>query len=345
MALRPTLKQVAHRAGVSPGMAGRVLGNYGYFSEATKKKVLEAARSLNYTPNLIARSLRTRLTKTIGVLISDITTFFWSTLVRGVQDKAAGAGFSVIICNSDEQPRNEREYLATLIDRNVDGLVVSPTAGNHAYLKKLARSEVPIVQVDRKIPGLPAPSIRVDNRAGAHEAVKHLIGLGHERIAVIKGLDGVETSDERYAGYRQALSEHHLPLRESLVKTGRFLKDGAFEATLELLRMKAPPSAIFVCNEPMISGCMLALKQEGVRIPEDMALVGFDDPVWASYMDPPLTTVSQPSYTMGMLAFDFLLARASGPVKSSKYLEDIVLKPVLVIRRSCGAASPALKRR
>jgi LacI family transcriptional regulator len=337
MAGRPTLKHVADKAGVSPGMAGRVLGNYGYFSENTKRKVLQAARALNYTPNVIARSLRTRLTKTIGVLISDITTFFWTTLVRGLQDKAAKAGFSVILCNSDEETRNEREYLKTLVERNVDGLVISPTAGNHSYLKKLARSEVPIVLVDRKIRGLGVPAIRVDNRTGAYDAVKHLIGLGHERIAIIKGIDGIETSDERYAGYAQALSEHRIPIRETLVKAGWFLKDQAFAATQDILRMRNPPSAIFVCNEPMVSGCILALKENGVRIPEDIAIIGFDDPVWASYMDPPLTTVSQPSYTMGMLAFDYVLAQTAGTAKDRKYLEDVILKPVLVIRKSCGA--------
>jgi DNA-binding LacI/PurR family transcriptional regulator len=319
-------------------MAGRVLGNYGYYSQSTKRKVLEAARALNYTPNVIARSLRTRLTKTIGVLISDITTFFWTTLVRGLQDKAAGSGFSIILCNSDEKARNEREYLRTLVERSVDGLVISPTAGNHSYVKKLARSEVPIVLVDRKIHGLRVPAIRVDNRAGAYEAVEHLIGLGHERIAIIKGIDGIETSDERYAGYVQALNEHRIPMRDSLVKEGRFLKDEAFSATREILRMRNPPSAIFVCNEPMISGCILALKENGVRIPEDMAIIGFDDPVWASYMDPPLTTVSQPSYTMGMLAFDYVLAQVTNAGKDRRYLEDIILKPVLVIRKSCGAA-------
>ncbi len=318
-------------------MAGRVLGNYGYYSQATKRKVLEAARALNYTPNVIARSLRTRLTKTIGVLISDITTFFWTTLVRGLQDKAAGSGFSIILCNSDEESRNEREYLRILVERNVDGLVISPTAGNHSYVKRLARSEMPVVLVDRKIRGLDVPAIRVDNRAGACEAVKHLIGLGHERIAIIKGIDGIETSDERYAGYVQALKEGRLPMRDTLVKEGRFLKDGAFVATEELLQMRNPPSAIFVCNEPMISGCILALKEHGVRIPEDMAVIGFDDPVWAAYTAPPLTTVSQPSYTMGMLAFDYVLAQIANTGKNRKHLEDVVLKPVLVIRKSCGA--------
>jgi LacI family transcriptional regulator len=336
MAQRSTLKQVAEKAGVSLGMAGRVLGNYGSFSDATKKKVTEAARALNYAPNIIARSLRTQLTKTIGVLISDITTFFWTTLVRGIQDKAGKAGYSVILCNSDDESENEQLYLSTLFERNVDGLIVSPTPHNHSYLKRLARSMVPIVLVDRRVKGLQIPTILTDNKAGAYEAVKHLIDLGHDRIAIITGIPGVETSEQRFAGYRQALQDGGIPLRKTLIKEGFFQKDKAFSATEELLRMKKIPSAIFVCNEPMVSGCILALKERGLSIPKDIAVIGFDDPVWTSYMDPPLTTVSQPSYTMGILAFDYLLAQISNNEKDRKYLNDVILKPTLVIRESCG---------
>ena len=337
MAQRSTLKQVAEKAGVSLGMAGRVLGNYGSFSEATKKKVTEAARALNYAPNIIARSLRTQLTKTIGVLISDITTFFWTTLVRGIQDKAGKAGYSVILCNSDDESENEQLYLATLFERNVDGLIVSPTPHNHSYLKRLARSMVPLVLVDRGVKGLVVPTIKTDNQAGAYEAVKHLIDLGHDRIAIITGIPGVETSEERFAGYRQALQERGIPLRKTLIRQGHFQKERAFAATKELVRLKRPPSAIFVSNEPMVSGCILALKESGLGIPEDIAVVGYDDPVWASYMDPPLTAVSQPSYTMGILAFDYLLAQISGSGKDIKYLKDVILKPTLFIRQSCGS--------
>ena len=336
MSRRPTLKQVAEKAGVSLGMAGRVLGNYGYYSDSTKKKVLDAAKAISYTPNVIARSLRTRVTKTIGVLISDITTFFWTTLVRGIQDKAGKEGFSVILCNSDEDSKNEQLYLSTLFERSVDGLIVSPTPHNHSYLKKLSRGMVPIVLVDRRVKGLRVPTIKTDNQAGAYEAASHLISLGHDRIAIITGIQGVETSDERFAGYRQALREKGIPLRKTLIKEGNFQKDQAFSATKEFLRMKRPPSAIFVCNEPMVSGCILALKDSGLRIPEDIAVIGFDDPIWASYTDPPLTTVSQPSYTMGILAFDYILAQISNKRKDSKYLEDIILKPTLVVRESCG---------
>jgi DNA-binding LacI/PurR family transcriptional regulator len=204
------------------------------------------------------------------------------------------------------------------------------------FLGRLSRAGTPLVLVDRHVSGLPVPSIRVDNRAGAMEAVTHLIALGHRRIAIIKGIDGVETSDERFAGYAAALTGNGLRIRPSLVKEGRFLKRGAMEATRALLRMKDRASAIFVCNEPMASGCMLALKESGLRVPLDVSLICFDDPVWAEYTSPPLTTVSQPSYTMGMLAFDYLLAQLGDRRKSGRYLQEVVLKTSLVVRESCA---------
>jgi len=336
---RATLKEVALKAGVSLGMAGRVLGNYGSFSKATQRKVRAAARAVHYSPNTIAKALKTNLTKTAGVLISDITASFWTTMVRGMQDRAARDGYSIIVCNSDEEAHAERASLAALVERSIDGLIICPTLGNHSYLKKLSRAGTPLVFVDRKLPSVIAPSIRVDNRAGAKEAVSYLLSLGHRRIGVIRGIDGVETSDERYAGYLEALSDAKVSLQPSLVKEGRFSKNKAFEATRELLQAKARPSAIFVCNELMASGCMLALKEAGVRIPQDLSLVVFDDPVWAAYTSPPITGMSQPSYTMGILAFDYLLTQIARPKKSAPRMDDVILKTTLVIRESCKKIS------
>jgi len=333
---RPTLRDVARRAGVSAGMAGRVLGNYGSYSDVTRRKVQAAAKAVAYSPNVIARALKTRHTKTVGVLIPDITTFFWTTMVRGIQDRAARDGFSIVLCNSDEESHNEKAYLRTLVERSIDGLIMCPTLDIHSFLARLSRGGTPLVLVDRHVPGLRAATIRVDNRAGAVEAVTHLAALGHRRIAIIKGIDGVETSDERFAGYVEALRDNGLKVRPSLVKEGRFLKNRAITATQELLRMKDRASAIFVCNEPMASGCMLALKESGVRVPQDISLICFDDPVWAEYTSPPLTTVSQPSYTMGMLAFDYLLAQITDRNRKGKYLQDVVLKTTLVVRESCA---------
>jgi LacI family transcriptional regulator len=335
---RSTLKDVARSAGVSFGMAGRVLGNYGSFSEETRRKVMRAARSLRYTPNTVARSLRTRLTRTIGVLVSDITTSFWTSLVRGIQDRAAKEAFSVILCNSDEESRSEKDFLSTLVERSIDGLIISPTQGNHIFLKRLARMLIPVVLVDRRIPGLSVPTVSVDNETGAYQAVQHLLGLGHRRIAIVKGIDGVETSDARYIGYERALRENGVSVQESFVKEGRFHREWATAVTHELLCMRKGPSAVFVCNEAMLSGAVIAVKESHLRVPRDLSLVGFDDPEWAAYVDPPLTTVSQPSYAMGMLAFDYLLAQIIKPNERKDLAENVVLAPTLIERKSCGQA-------
>jgi LacI family transcriptional regulator len=340
MSKKPTLKEVAEKAGVSLGMAGRVLGNYGSFSPVSKEKVEQAAKALNYIPNSIARSLRTEHTKTIGVLISDLTTLFWTTLVRGIEDSAEKAGYSVILCNNDETSEKEQEYLSTLFERNVDGLIVSPTPGSHAYIKKLARADVPIVLVDRHIKGLDVPTVQSDNKQGAFEAVNHLIGLGHERIGVITGIPGIETSELRFEGYAEALHRHKIPPRKTLVKEGYYMQGKAFDAAVSLLKMKNRPTALFVCNEQMLIGTILAIRKLELRVPNDIALVGYDDTAWGSFIEPPLTTVRQPSYTMGMVAFENLLMEIRGGSQGKRHKETVILKPELIVRESCGASIP-----
>jgi LacI family transcriptional regulator len=341
MAKRPTLRDVAARAGVSQGMAGRVLGNYGSFSNVTQRKVRAAARAVQYSPNVIAKALRTRRTKTAGVLISDITASFWTSIVRGIQDRAARDGYSIIVCNSDEESHSEKASLVTLVERSIDGLIICPTVGNHSYLRKLSRGGTPLVLVDRKVAGIACPSIRVDNRAAAKEAVSYLAGLGHRRIAIIRGLEGVETNDERYAGYVEALAEHRISAPASLVKNARFMQDQAAQVTHELLKLRSRPTAIFVCNEVMAAGCIKALAEARLRIPQDVSLITFDDTVWAEYINPPITCVSQPSYTMGMLAFDYLLSQIVGRKRGAKPLDDVILKTSLIIRGSCGRVNGA----
>jgi len=331
-----TLKDVAREAGLSVTMVSRVLGNYGYFSEESKSKVLKAAEKLNYKPDVIARGLKTQETKAIGVIVSDVLTFFFTTLIRGIEDVANQSGYSVILCNSDEDTVKERDYLLALYERNVDGLIVSPSTGNHSYLKKLSRGGMPLVLVDRGVRGLKVPTVIVDNQAGSHEAVNYLISLGHRRIGIITGLKGVTTSEERLAGYKRALEENHISLKPKLIKEGDYRREKARKAAVDFIRMKNPPTALFVCNEPMTSGALLALRENKVKIPEEMAVIGFDDPVWAPLTEPALTTVSQPSYSMGTLACQALLKEIKGVGHSKIPSEDIILKPKLIIRKSCG---------
>ena len=335
MAQRVTLKDVAKEAGFSVSIVSRVINNYGSFSEETKTKVLKVVKKLNYKPDAIARSLKTKHTNAIGVIISDIVTFFFTTLVRGIEDVARQSNYSVILCNSDEDPIKEREYLSALYEGGIDGLIISPSLGNDSYLKKLVRGGLPLVLVDRRIRGLKVPTVTVDNEVGAYETVNYLISLGHQRIGIITGLKGTSTSEERLGGYKRALEEHHLPLIPELIKSGDYRREKAKEVAKEFLGMKNPPTALFVSNEPMTNGTLLGLRENKIKIPEEMSIIGFDDHIWAPIVDPALTCVSQPSYSIGTLACQTLLKEIKGNGRNKIPSEYIVLKTKLIIRESC----------
>ena len=329
---KPTLKDVAKEAGVSVGMASRVLGNYGYFSEETKEKVLKAAKKVNYRRNLLARALKNNQTKAIGVIISNIASFFWATIVRAIEDSANKSGYHIIVCNTDEEPEKAKEYISMLYERSIDGLIISPSPRIYGYLKKISEDGLPVVLVDRKLKGLRVPTITVDNENGAYEAVKYLVKLGHSRIAIITGLKGIFTSDERLSGYNRALIENNIQIDQALIKEGKFKKDMAYQITKELVSMKNPPTAIFTCNETMTLGAILALKEMKIDISKDVKVVGFGNPDWIELINPPITTVSQPTYAIGTLACENLLQEIKGVRHDKIFYNDIVLKTELIIR-------------
>ena len=334
--MRKTLKDVATKAGVSVAVASRVLGNYGYVSEENRLKVLKAAREIGYQPDVLARGLKTKKTYSIGVIISDVTTFFFTSVVRGIEDVASQGGYHVTLCNADEDPQKEKGYLEELYKRKVDGIILSATGKNLSLVKKLIRSGMPIVLVDRKIDKLDTTQVVVDNKEGAYEAVKHLIKLGYQRIGVINGIKGIWTSEQRFAGYLDALEESELKIKPELIKYGDFRVEGSKKAMVEFLGMKNPPEAVFVTNEAMTTGALLAMKEKKVKIPDDIAIVGFDDPIWAPLIEPPLTAVRQPSYSIGTIACQALLQRIEKTNRGRSVHEEIVLKPKLIIRKSCG---------
>lgn len=332
---KPTLRDVASEAGVSIGMAGRVLGSYGYYSQETKFKVLEAARKVDYRPNTIARALKVRHTKVIGVVISDIANTFFPTLVRAIEDSAHKSGYHVMLCNTDEDPLKAREYLNALYERSVDGMIISPSRELQAPLRKLAAAGLPLVLVDRFLEGLKVPTVTVDNKDGSYRAVSHLVGKGHRRIACLAGLAGISTSDERLAGYLQALEDNGISVDEEMIEPADFRRDKAAEAVAKLLDHKTPPTALFVCNETMALGALRVLRERGIRLGADLAVISFGDPEWASLMQPALSTVRQPTYAIGTLACEQLIALLTKPERSRPEAEHVVLKTELVVRQSC----------
>jgi len=333
---RPLLKDVAERARVSVGLASRVLRNTGSFSEASRSRVLNAAEELSYTPDAVARSLKQRRTKAFGVLISTIMSHFFAPVVRAIEDVASKSGYAVTLCNTDYDPDKEQSYLSALYERGVDGVIVCASPGNDAYLKKIARAGIPVVLVFRKVPGLDAPRITTDNADSARRAVSHLIELGHRRIATITGIRGVQSSAERLAGYRQALLEAGIALRDELVVDGLYDEEASFEGTRRLLDLEDRPTALLTCAETMTIGALYAVKEAGLTVPADISIVGYGDPSWAALLTPPLTVVRHPHYQMGLLAAQTLIGLVEGRGGDDKTTkQEIVLKSSLIVRESC----------
>jgi len=262
---------------------------------------------LDYHPNAVAQSLRTRTTHVIGVVVSDIANPFFATLVRGAEDCAREHGYSLLICNTSETLENERVYLSLLSRRRVDGLVLAPTGKNDELIHRLIRRGMRIVFIDRTPPNLQAPAVLSDNEAGAYQATKHLIEYGHTRIGIVLGLPHISTTMERLRGYQRALADHGIEFKEGLRVYGQSQVAAAREACLSLLSQPHPPTAVFATNNLMTIGAMQAIRRLGLRCPDDISLVGFDDFDWAEAFDPPLTTVAQDPYRIGSLAVEVLL--------------------------------------
>ena len=330
----PTITDVAREARVSASTVSHVINETRFVSDQVKQRVHAAMEALNYQPNVIARSLRTRETLTVGVVVSDVTNPFFTSIVRAIEDEVLKQGYSIILCDTDEKPEREQAYLRLLMGRRVDGLIVAPSSGNADLLRSAIESGLPVVLLDRSIPGLTADVVLSDNESGAFDAVSYLIGMGHRRIGIIAGRLEVSTGADRMAGYVRAIRTHGIPADESLIEVAKFKRDIAYDKTMKMLNRAEPPTALFVCNNVMTAGTMAALKAAGKKVPEDISVIGFDDSEWAALMDPPLTVVAQPIVELGTRAAQTLMRRISrGRVKTPR---AVVLKPELILRDSCA---------
>lgn len=332
---KPTLKDVAKEAGVSLGMASRVLGKYGSYSNETLKKVEEAAKKVNYKRNSVAKSLKLNESHNIGIVITNISSSFWATVTRAVEDTASKSGYHVMIGNTDEDPAKEKQYIEAFCEGNADGLLVSPSQSNHALIKELHRSGMPVIAIDREVSKSRIPSVTIDNFEGSYKAVSHLINKGHKKIAIISGIEGVMTSDLREKGYIQALQDYQIPVKQELIKHGDFRKSKAYEMTQDLLNEKNLPTAIFVSNEVMAMGTYRALQDNNIRIGEDIDLIGFGDADWSTLVRPELSCVHQPIYSMGVMACESLLRMIKQAENSEIHIENVCMKTELIIRGSC----------
>ncbi len=330
-AVMATVADVASRAGVSAATAARVLSGRGYASEKTRQVVLTAAKEIGYVPNHVARSLRTRRTMLAGLLIGDVENSFYAVIAKKVEAVAKAAGYQVVLCNSNDDPETEKQYLQLLEGIQVDGLVITPTGRNQRHLRRLVDKGTVIVQIDRMVDGVNADAVLLDNEGGAMTAVSHLIAEGHTRIGILTGPREMLTARERLDGYERALREHGIPVRPELIKAGSFLHDHAIEAATDLLRSRPAPTAIFAANNVLAEGCLLALGGLKLKVPTDVSLVTFDDVPWMSIVTPQVTTIRQPVADMAQGAAELLFRRLrdNGPASSTS-----VFRSELVIRGS-----------
>jgi LacI family transcriptional regulator len=306
-----TISDVATRAGVSTATVSRALNGKSTVDPVLAARVLAAAAELGYRPNGPARNLRKQETAVLALIISDVENPFFTAIARGVEDVAHAAGYSVVLCNSDDEPEKEREYIDVALQERVAGVLLSPTGrGDSAEL--LRRNATPAVAVDRPLPDATGDTVLVNTRLAAKQATVHLAEQGYRRIGCLTGPSGVPTADDRLAGYRDGLRAAKLPSSTALVRRSEFKAAGAKEAAASLMAQDEPPDALLVANNAMAVGVLGTLAELGVRPGRDIGVVAFDDAPWVALLDPPLSVVAQPAYDMGAVAAQLLLGRISG---------------------------------
>jgi LacI family transcriptional regulator, galactose operon repressor len=327
------IREVAGRAGVSPTTVSHVVNATRFVSHEIRARVMEAMTELGYHPNAVARSLRRGRTHTLGLVLPDSANPYFAELGRGIETAAFGRNYSVVLCNTEGEELRERVYVDLLTRRQVDGLLYVPAGSRVDVLRDLLRQALPVVLVDRDLPGAPIDVVLSDKRGGAYLATRHLIALGHRRIGCIGGPSSLLMSGQRLQGYRDALAEADLPIDESLVLRGDYHPQSGWAAARSLLASPVPPTAIFAANDLMAIGVLRAAGELGRRVPDDLAVVGFDDIELASYTTPPLTTVSQSASEVGRAAVELLLQRLADPARPPVRR---TLETRLVVRASCG---------
>ncbi|MGA2803880.1 MAG: LacI family DNA-binding transcriptional regulator [Acidimicrobiales bacterium] len=331
-----TISDVARAAGVSTATVSRVLNDSSSVRPHLVVKVRRAIDALDYQPSRVARSLRTHRAQVWALIVDDIRNPFFTDMVRGVEDIAYTEGYSLFLCNAEQDALKEASYLNLALAERVAGVIVTPTKDTLDVSALLDRG-VAVVTADRKLRNHDVDSVVVDNVLGAKQAVRHLLAGGYTRIGCITGPLDVTTGAERFAGYRLALQEAGIQFVDSLVRTGDFREAGGHQAMQELLHLRRRPDAVFVGNNLMTMGALYALAEAGLLVPDDVAIVSFDDMAWASLLKPSLTSVAQPIYDLGVETARLLLSRISGYSGAARM---VVLSPSLKIRQSSAPKMP-----
>lgn len=325
------IKDVAKRANVSTATVSRVLSKPESVKLATTKKVLEAIKDLNYQPNILARQLRRLETKTILVIVPDISNTFFSKVLRGIESVAVTNGYQVLLGDANNNIERENGYLNVLQQKRADGMILLTARMKSQIIEEIS-SKYPVVLACEYFEGLNVPTVSIDNISGARKATEHLIELGHSRIGFISGpLNGVLGND-RLKGYYQSMAQHNINVEPILVQEGNFSFESGFNVMLKLLALEHPPTAVFAANDEMAFGAIKAIKSRGLSVPNDISVIGFDNIQFSSIFEPALTTISQPAFEIGTKAMELLL--------KIMYKEEItrsqfILDDKLIKRNSC----------
>jgi LacI family transcriptional regulator len=301
-----TMRDVARLSGVSTTTVSAVLNGNVPVSSERKRRVLDAMAALDYQPDAVARSLKTGRTNAIGVVVPDITNAFYPEVVRGVEEAAQLAGYSVLLCDSGEDPKTEETQLAALFSRRIDGVLLACCANSVAY-NPMVRRRFPMVFVNRLPPAPAEATVSTDNIHAGYLAAKHLLALGHEHIAVVVGNLALSPHRDRLEGFRKAMQELHIPIRDEYVRCGNVQIDDGLAAGHSLMSLPTPPTAIIVSNNNLSLGVLQALDERKVSIPAQLSIVGFDDYIWNRYFNPSLTAVAQSTHEIGKRSFELLL--------------------------------------
>jgi DNA-binding LacI/PurR family transcriptional regulator len=336
--MKITIEDVAKKAGVSKATVSRILnGNFEHSKMETRNRVLEAVKELDFRPNALARGLKQSKTNVLGVVLSNLHVPFWSDVLKAVEDTCSRMGYSVMICNTNDNTKIEEELIRNLQMRRVDGIIIHPTLRNPDLYHSLVSVNFPIVSLKKNLSNI--NTVIIDNFLGAKLAVEHLLKLGRKRIAFLtRQPDGVRPREERLDGYKKTLLEHNIQVDESLIHVVQNQGEEVKRVCTMLLRGPNRPDAILCTESLMELDVMEAAKELNLKIPTDVALIGYNENVWLRYMDPPITTINQPSYQMGVLAVNKLLEliERSEKKEPGREAQTVVLKPSIIVRKSCG---------
>lgn len=329
-----SMEDIAKRAGVSIATVSRVLNNSNNVNEVTRARIQKAIKDLKYQPSRVAKRLRSKSASShmLGVLIPDIQNPFYVEVLEGIEEIAFDNDYVLIMCNFSQDERKEKKYLEILKSEAIDGLIAAPASEDDVQIQKMVKDGLPVVCVDRGLTGVDVDLVLVDNETGAYDAVSYLAKAGYKRIAHISGLMSIPSSRHRVNGYKRALAEFGLPLHDELLLHGDSKMQSGLDLCEKLLNLPQRPDAIFTGNNLITLGALEAIHRRGLNIPGEVAVVGFDDMLWASSLNPPLSAVRQPAREIGRRAGELLIQRLRDPGRSNV---KMILSAELMVRKSC----------